>query len=205
MFRPASSGIRLAATVVDPSPREASPLRPLQHHEVEVVEVLLRVDQPEAPGREEVLDRRQGLHDGRVPAPLLAHERGAAHVRDDDAAARREAGRARRQHRVDVREELQRRDEEDRVPGRLLPPRDELDEMSGQPWYSVGPKDIFPEEFRLFFSGNARARAAFDAQHADLYDADFWTEQQEQIRNGVVQDFYPYPRRIRFSQRQKVA
>ncbi len=88
---------------------------------------------------------------------------------------------------------------------RIPPPRDELDEMSGQPWYSVGPKDIFPEEFRLFFSGNARARAAFDAQHADLYDADFWTEQQEQIRKGVVQDFYPYPRRIRFSQRQKVA
>ena len=88
---------------------------------------------------------------------------------------------------------------------RIPPPRDELDEMSGQPWYSVGPKDIFPEEFRLFFSGNARARAAFDAQHADLYDADFWTGQQEQIRNGVVEDFYPYPRRIRFSQRQKVA
>jgi isocitrate dehydrogenase kinase/phosphatase len=88
---------------------------------------------------------------------------------------------------------------------RIPPPRDELDEMSGQPWYSVGPKDIFPEEFRLFFSGNARARAAFDAQHADLYDADFWTGQQEQIRNGVVEDFYPYPRRIRFSQRLKVA
>ena len=42
MFRPASSEIRLAATLVDPSPREASLLRPLQHHEVEVVEVLLR-------------------------------------------------------------------------------------------------------------------------------------------------------------------
>ena len=88
---------------------------------------------------------------------------------------------------------------------RIPPPRDELDEMSDRPWYSVGPKDIFPEEFRLFFSGNARARVAFDAQHADLYDADFWIGQQEQIRNGVVEDFYPYPRRIRFSQRQKVA
>ena len=54
-----------------------------------------------------------------------------------------------------------------------------------------GTKDIFPEEFRLFFSGNARARAAFDAQHADLYDADFWISQQNQIRDGVVEDFYP--------------
>ena len=88
---------------------------------------------------------------------------------------------------------------------RIPPPRDEMDEMSGQPWYSVGPKDIFPEEFRLFFSGNARARAAFDAQHADLYDADFWVGQQDQLRNGVLKDFYPYPRRVRFSQRHEVA
>jgi len=88
---------------------------------------------------------------------------------------------------------------------RIPPPRDEMDEMSGQPWYSVGPKDIFPEEFRLFFSGNARARAAFDAQHADLYDADFWVGQQDQLRNGVLKDFYPYPRRVRFSQRHEAA
>ena len=88
---------------------------------------------------------------------------------------------------------------------RIPPPRDEMDEMSDKPWYSVGPKDIFPEEFRLFFSGNARARAAFDAQHADLYDADYWIGQQEQLRDGVVEDFYPYPRRVRFSQRQQVA
>jgi len=88
---------------------------------------------------------------------------------------------------------------------RIPPPRDEMDEMSGQPWYSVGPKDIFPEEFRLFFSGIARARAAFDAQHADLYDADFWVGQQDQLRNGVLKDFYPYPRRVRFSQRHEVA
>ena len=86
---------------------------------------------------------------------------------------------------------------------RIPPPRDEMDEMSGQPWYSVGPKDIFPEEFRLFFSGNARAREAFDAQHADLYDADFWIRLQNKLREGFVEDFYPYPRRVRFSRRQE--
>jgi len=88
---------------------------------------------------------------------------------------------------------------------RIPPPRDEMDEMSGQPWYSVGPKDIFPEEFRLFFSGNSRARAAFDAQHADLYDADFWIRLQNKLREGFVEDFYPYPRRVRFSRRQEVS
>lgn len=84
-------------------------------------------------------------------------------------------------------------------------PRNEQEEMQSGTWYTVGPDDIFPEEFRLFFSGNARARAAFDAQHADLYDADYWIGQQEQLRDGVVEDFYPYPRRVRFSQRHQVA
>ncbi len=88
---------------------------------------------------------------------------------------------------------------------RIPPPRDEMDEMSGQPWYSVGPKDIFPEEFRLFFSGNARAREAFDAQHADLYDADFWIRLQNKLREGFVEDFYPYPRRVRFSRPKEAA
>jgi len=88
---------------------------------------------------------------------------------------------------------------------RIPPPRDEMDEMSGQPWYSVGPKDIFPEEFRLFFSGNARAREAFDAQHADLYDADFWIRLQNKLREGIVEDFYPYPRRVRFSRPKEAA
>ena len=88
---------------------------------------------------------------------------------------------------------------------RIPPPRDEMDEMAEQPWYSVGPKDIFPEEFRLFFSGNARTREAFDAQHADLYDADFWVRLQNKLRDGFVEDFYPYPRRVRFSRRQEAA
>ena len=61
----------------------------------------------------------------------------------------------------------------------------------------VGPTLVFGGTERylprvpLVFSGNARARAAFDAQHADLYDADFWIGQQNQIRDGVVEDFTP--------------
>lgn len=82
---------------------------------------------------------------------------------------------------------------------RIPPPRDEYEEMSGQPWYSVGPNDVFPEEFRLFFSGNQRARKAFDAKHSDLYDATFWTDLQARLREGVVKDFYPYPPALRFA------
>jgi len=81
---------------------------------------------------------------------------------------------------------------------RIPQPRTEEEAMSGQPWYSVGPNDIFPEEFRLFFSGNQRARKAFDARHADLYDVEFWWRLQQQIRDGVITTFYPYRRRLSF-------
>jgi isocitrate dehydrogenase kinase/phosphatase len=53
-------------------------------------------------------------------------------------------------------------------------PRTEAEEMASKPWYSVGPNDIFPEEFRLFFSGNQRARKVFDKLHSDIYEASFW-------------------------------
>ena len=82
---------------------------------------------------------------------------------------------------------------------RVIPqPRTEEEEMASKPWYSVGPNDIFPEEFRLFFSGNQRARKAFDARHSDLYEARFWQDLQEQIRGGFVESFYPYRRKLRF-------
>lgn len=82
-------------------------------------------------------------------------------------------------------------------------PRNEEEEMASQPWYSVGPNDIFPEEFRLFFSGNRRARKAFDAKHSDLYDALFWQSLQTQIQSGYVESFYPYRRRLRFARDER--
>ena len=81
---------------------------------------------------------------------------------------------------------------------KIPPPRDEFEEMSGQPWYSVGPNDVFPEEFRLFFSGNARARRAFDQWHSDLYEASFWTDLQDKLQDGFVEDFFPYSPKLQF-------
>jgi len=77
-------------------------------------------------------------------------------------------------------------------------PRTEAEEMASKPWYTVGPNDIFPEEFRLFFSGNQRARKVFDGLHSDIYEASFWQGLQEQIRSGYVEDFFPYRRKLRF-------
>lgn len=82
---------------------------------------------------------------------------------------------------------------------RTIPePKTEEQEMASQPWYNVAPADVFPEEFRLFFSGNRRAREVFDQLHPELYQADFWRALQQQIRNGKVEDVFPYRRRYRF-------
>lgn len=81
-------------------------------------------------------------------------------------------------------------------------PRTLEQEMASEPWYEVGENDIFPEEFQLFFSGNRRAREAFDQRHRDIYEVKYWRGLQEQIEQGVVHDVFPYRRKIRF-ERQK--
>jgi len=81
---------------------------------------------------------------------------------------------------------------------RIPEPRTEAEELASQPWYNVGPNDIFPEEFRLFFSGNQRARRVFDEMHSDIYEVEFWQGLQERISAGHVEDFFPYRRKLRF-------
>lgn len=81
---------------------------------------------------------------------------------------------------------------------RIPEPQTEEQEMSLRPWYTVAANDVFPEEFRLFFSGNPGARKAFEEMHGDIYDVKFWWGLQEQIRNGKIVDVFPYRRRRRF-------
>ena len=71
-------------------------------------------------------------------------------------------------------------------------PRNEEEEMSAEVWYSVGPKDVFPETFEPFLLGNPAVRAVFMKHHADLLDAAFWQGHKEEIRAGYVHDVYPY-------------
>lgn len=78
-------------------------------------------------------------------------------------------------------------------------PRNESEEMADRPWYPVAENDIFPEEFRLFFSGNPTARKAFEALHSDLYDYRYWQRIQTSLRNGHIENTYPYRRRLRFN------
>ena len=84
---------------------------------------------------------------------------------------------------------------------RVPPPRNEEDEMSGEVWYSVGPKDVFPETFAPFLLGNDSVRSVFMKHHADLLDATFWQQHQQRIRAGHFIDVFPYDpeRRLRRS------
>jgi isocitrate dehydrogenase kinase/phosphatase len=82
-------------------------------------------------------------------------------------------------------------------------PQTEEQELSSTPWYPVEDNDIFPEEFRLFFTGNPKARKVFDRLHSDIYQVDFWTNLQEKIERGEVMDVFPYRRRKRFEREDR--
>ncbi|MEO6854187.1 MAG: bifunctional isocitrate dehydrogenase kinase/phosphatase [Rhodoferax sp.] len=77
-------------------------------------------------------------------------------------------------------------------------PRNEEEEMSGEIWYRVGSKDVFPETFAPFLLGNPLVREAFMRHHADLLDARFWQVHKERIQAGYVFDVFPYEQDKRF-------
>ncbi len=78
-------------------------------------------------------------------------------------------------------------------------PRNEEEEMSGEVWYKVGPRDVFPETFGPFLLGNPAVRSVFMKHHADLLDAAFWQGHKERIQQGHVFDVFPYDLDKRFS------
>ena len=81
----------------------------------------------------------------------------------------------------------------------IPPPRNEEEEMSGDVWYKVGPKDVFPETFGPFLLGNPAVRSVFMKHHADLLDAAFWQGHKDRILAGHVHDVFPYDQEKRFA------
>ena len=81
-------------------------------------------------------------------------------------------------------------------------PRNAEEEMSGEVWYRVGARDVFPQTFDPFLLGNPAVREAFMKHHADLLDVAFWQGQKERILEGHVFDVFPYERDKRFHPEQ---
>ena len=71
--------------------------------------------------------------------------------------------------------------------------------MSGEVWWPIAPRDVFPETFAPFLLGNPQVRDAFMRHHADLLDAAFWQAHKERILAGYVYDVFPYDASRRFT------
>jgi len=72
------------------------------------------------------------------------------------------------------------------------------EEMSGEVWYPVAPRDVFPETFGPFLLANPVVREVFMKHHADLLDAAFWQAHKDRILAGHVHDVFPYDVTKRF-------
>jgi isocitrate dehydrogenase kinase/phosphatase len=81
---------------------------------------------------------------------------------------------------------------------RKIPPAPDFEtEMSGEVWYPVAKNDVFPEEFATFLLASPVLRKVFHKHH-NLLSPKFWQDAQEKIREGHVEDFFPYPVELRF-------
>lgn len=79
----------------------------------------------------------------------------------------------------------------------LPEPSDPLEEMAAEPWFAVGPDDVFPEEFSSFLGVEGELRKAFLDKHSDLFTARWWQDTQRRVTDGEVIDIFPYEDRLR--------
>jgi len=81
---------------------------------------------------------------------------------------------------------------------RTLPEaKTDLEEVAAEPWFYVGERDIFPEEFRSVLGLRKDLLQTFLAHHGELLHVDFWHRMQDLHHRGEVVDIFPY----RFSRR----
>ena len=83
----------------------------------------------------------------------------------------------------------------------IPPPRYPEDELSAEPWYTIAPNDVFPEEFRHIICHYNDTFQMFSEMHGDLFEADYWRQLQQRIHNGVFEDVYAYRKKKRFAVR----
>jgi isocitrate dehydrogenase kinase/phosphatase len=77
------------------------------------------------------------------------------------------------------------------------------EEVSSEPWFSVGPGDVFPEELPTFIFASPTTRKLFLELHPELVSPGFWIGVQDHIRRGGAgarpEAFaFPYPESVRF-------
>ena len=73
-----------------------------------------------------------------------------------------------------------------------------LEELSSNSYFDIAENDIFPSQFKVFFSANEVAFNYFNNEHSNLFLATFWQDCQQQVHNGYLPDVYPYKQSWRF-------
>lgn len=73
-----------------------------------------------------------------------------------------------------------------------------LEELSSNSYFDIAENDIFPSQFKVFFSANEIAFNYFNNEHSNLFLATFWQGCQQQVHNGYLPDVYPYKQSWRF-------
>ncbi|MGA8707303.1 MAG: bifunctional isocitrate dehydrogenase kinase/phosphatase [Steroidobacteraceae bacterium] len=68
----------------------------------------------------------------------------------------------------------------------------EEDEMSAEPWFYVGDKDVFPETFPNFLGMTGAQRVAFMRAHRELFEPAFWRRTQQRLNAGEILEVLPY-------------
>ncbi|GAA6173958.1 bifunctional isocitrate dehydrogenase kinase/phosphatase [Colwellia sp. KU-HH00111] len=76
---------------------------------------------------------------------------------------------------------------------------------AAEPWYSVDPGDMFPEELATFALANPKYLKAFKIHHEDLLTAQYWQQCQANVAAGIYEDVYPYPDKFRFCEMRKTS
>ncbi len=82
---------------------------------------------------------------------------------------------------------------------RISKPRSDDDETSGEPWFSVGPRDIFPEELPTFLFSDAAMREEFLALHPEIVAPEWWVATQAKCLAGHEPLLVPYTAARRFT------
>ncbi|MEM7656891.1 MAG: bifunctional isocitrate dehydrogenase kinase/phosphatase [Bacteroidota bacterium] len=79
---------------------------------------------------------------------------------------------------------------------------DPEDIYANAPWFAVGPKDVFPEQFKYFLLAREDVKDVFYGRHSDLFGVDFWKEMQQRQQREEILDVFPYRQSRRFARRE---
>jgi isocitrate dehydrogenase kinase/phosphatase len=78
-------------------------------------------------------------------------------------------------------------------------PRNDDEAMADEPWFHVGPRDVFPERFAPFMGLPAAELAAVREHHGHLFDPAWWQGLQARFAAGDYPDTPPYAARHRLA------